>query len=137
MSTKILIIGQAPPYQKQKLPYDTTMLYDWLKEIGIDKERALERFEFDAVYNKFPGFGESGHKIPTQEQMDEYYPELKKKIDSVDKIWILGNVAYNYLISKNLDKEILFTIHPSRMNYNRFEKDKTKILTRIKNFING
>lgn len=37
---KILIIGQAPPLQKQDVPYDTTMLYEWLSEIGISKEKA-------------------------------------------------------------------------------------------------
>lgn len=76
-------------------------------------------------------------KQPSFEQMESYFPELQKKIDSVEKIWILGNCAYNYLITKKLDKDILFTIHPSRMNYNRYISNKENIITKIKKFING
>src|SRR6185312_4933999 len=53
---KILIIGQAKPAVEQEYPYDTTMLYSWLKEQGISKLHAQHIFEFEAVYQEFPGY---------------------------------------------------------------------------------
>lgn len=53
---KILIIGQAPPAVNQRVPYDTTLLYDIFEWVGIDKEQAQNMFDFDAVYNKFSWF---------------------------------------------------------------------------------
>lgn len=132
----VAIIGQALPAITQDYPYSTTMLYDWLEKCGISQEQAQELFLFDAVYNKFPGFdSKGGHKIPSQEQMDEYWPELSKKLIGVSKIWILGNVAKNYLNSKPITHEILYTIHPSYRNQALFNKNSTKIINQIKSFL--
>lgn len=54
---KILIIGQSLPAVAQTVPYDTTLLFDWLEEAGISKEQAINMFEFEAVY----GYGFLGH----------------------------------------------------------------------------
>lgn len=135
MNTKILIIGQAPPLQKQKVPYDTTMLYEWLEECNISKEQAQKIFIFDAVYNKFPGFENGKHKKPSLEEMDSYFPQLKDKIESVNKVWILGNVAFDYLSGKLSNKKVLYTMHPSRLNFNRYKNNKEKLVKLIKNFI--
>jgi len=139
---KILVIGQALPAVKQKYPYDTTMFYDWLIECGVSKEKAQEIFDFEAVYNKFPGFAQGGgHKVPTVEQMDEHWPELESKLKSSDKVWILGNVAFDYIYSKPRtwahNMHVIRTMHPSKMNLNRYRRDKEKILSQIKIILHG
>lgn len=135
---KILIIGQAPPNQDQVVPYDTTMLYEWFDEIGISKDQAQNLFDFDAVYNKFPGYNDNGkgHKVPTQEQMEQYYEEsLKYKVEAANKIIILGKSAAEFLASKSIKASILHLMHPSRMNYNRYMKNKNDIINSLKKFI--
>lgn len=139
--SKILIIGQAPPAVKQKVPYDSTLLYDWLKECGISKEQAQEMFEFDAVYNKFPGHAEGGgHKAPTIEQMDEHWPILEEKIQLANKIIVLGNSPRDYIATKDrtwsCTSEWLFIMHPSKMNFNRYNKNKQAVLEPLKKFLN-
>lgn len=135
--SKILIIGQAPPAVTQKYPYDTTMLYDWLKECNITVDEAQEIFEFDAVYNKFPGFEKGGHAVPTVEQMNEYWPELSKKIEKHSKLWILGNTARDYLITKEeiATKIVLFSMHPSKRNLDRYLKTKDSLIKQINKLI--
>lgn len=137
--TKILVIGQAPPAVKQKLPYDTTMFYDWLSDIGISKERAQNLFDFDAVYDKFPGYSESGHKTPSDSQMNEYWERsLRDKVLKSSKIWVVGNVAMKFLTDKEnfiSEKKLLFTMHPSKRNMDAFRKVKPVMLERIKRFI--
>jgi uracil-DNA glycosylase len=140
MESKILIIGQAPPAIKQPYPYSTTMLYDWFKEVGINKEEAQELFIFEAVYNKFPGYNENGgHKLPSQEQMDDYWPVLECMIGEASKIIVLGNTAKDYLNSKNsfqiLNPKVLYLMHPSKMNYNRYIKNKDKLISDLRKFI--
>jgi uracil-DNA glycosylase len=136
---KILIVGQAPPAQKQDIPYSTTMLYDWLKEVGIDKDTALELFDFEAVYDKFPGYDTKGsHKVPSRQQMEDYWDRvLKEKIVNCDKIWIVGNVAFEFLISKEETngKEVIKTIHPSKRNIDIYKKNKISILNKIQELI--
>lgn len=139
---KILVIGQAPPAQKQEYPYDTTQLYDWLKEVGVSKEKAQEMFEWEAVYNKFPGYEKNGaHKKPSIEQMDKHWSdELSYKVANFQKIWLLGRVAKDYFMEKtsewNIDKSrLLFTIHPSNLTKATYECHKKTILNDIKNFL--
>lgn len=142
MQSKILVIGQAPPAVKQGVPYDTTMLYDWLSEIGITKEQAQFLFEWEAVYDRFPGFTKSGaHAVPTEAMMDLYWRNtLGKKVLECNKIWVVGNVARDYLLKKHEKivekKTLLFTMHPSKRNMDAFKKVKGVMLDRIKNFIN-
>lgn len=141
---KILVIGQAPPAVKQSLPYDTTMIYDWLAECGVSKEKAQEIFDWDAVYNKFPGWnmGEShtgGHRIPTLEQMDSYWEVLNKKITEAKAVIILGNVAKDYISTKKFfvrpSSSVLYLMHPSKMNFNRYNKNKEKTIEPLKKFL--
>ena len=135
---KILIIGQAPPAVKQGVPYDTTQLYDWLKEVGVDKDAAQELFDFDAVYDKFPGFANGGHAIPTKEQMEDYWKRsLKEKVVNHQKIWIVGKVAYDFLSTKKemKDKKIIKTIHPSKRNLDYYKRNKIEIINSISSLI--
>lgn len=138
---KILIIGQAPPSVNQRVPYDTTMLYEILDWVGISKDSAQDLFEFDAVYNKFPGYGPNKeHLKPTQEQMDFYWEkELEEKVQLADKVILLGNVARDFLNSKPktwpCNTEFLELIHPSRLNYNRIIQNKENITQKLKEFI--
>lgn len=131
---RILIIGQAPPAVKQGVPYDTTMLYDWLNELGISKGQAQELFDFDAVYDKFPGFdSKGGHLKPSNEQMEEYYDRsLKMKLEACKSVLVLGAVAKKFIETKTIDKPIYFTIHPSKRNYSLYIKNKDGILAEIK-----
>lgn len=133
MKNKILIIGQAPPANKQSLPYDSTMLYDWFKEIGISAEEALEIFHFDAVYDKFPGHSKNGgHLKPNEKQMDDYWNrELRDKIIKCKSVLVLGACARDYLRDKNINKPIEYIIHPSRRNYSLYQKNKESILSKI------
>lgn len=139
---KILVIGQAPPAQAQEVPYDTTMMYDWLQELGISKEQAQEMFEWDAVYDKFPGFTWAGqHKIPSKQQMDEYWNrELETKIMSVDKVWLVGRVASEYFWSKektwSCNLKVHETMHPSLRNIHKYKLCKDDFLAGLKQFIN-
>lgn len=134
---KILIIGQAPPAQKQLLPYDTTMLYDWFEQLGISKNDALDIFLFDAVYDKFPGFNSNGgHLKPNEKQMEDYWQrELKSKVDNCKSILVLGACARDFIRTKSIDKPIAFVIHPSKRNYNIYTKNKDSILKRISNLV--
>lgn len=134
---KILIIGQAPPAAKQSIPYDTTMLYDWFREIGISKDDALNIFSFDAVYDKFPGFSSSGgHLTPTIHQMDDYWNRsLREKVETSNSILVLGSCARDFLLTKNIQKRMEFIIHPSKRNYSLYIKHKEEILNKLSNLI--
>ena len=139
---KILIIGQAPAAVSQTYPYDTTMLYTWLEEVGINKEDAQNIFDFDAVSNVFPGFSIGGHKPPTKEAMDKYFIEsLGAKIYNTSKLIILGNVAKDYLTDRldwgNIaaDKKIIYLIHPSRRNLNLYNKNKDSIIQKLRSIV--
>lgn len=137
MINKTLIIGQAPAFVEQKLPYDTTMLYEWFNEIGISKERSQELFLFDAVYDQFPGFNKNGgHKKPTWEQFIEYWTfSLKQKTIECKSIIVLGNVAKEYLSLMKIDKPMIFLIHPSKRNYSLYNKNKEEILSKLKSVL--
>lgn len=130
MNTKILIIGQAPPAMSQLLPYDTTMLYDWFLEVGVSKEKAQGLFDFDAVYDKFPGFdSKGGHLKPTKEQMEDYWNrELKNKVENCKAILVLGNCAKEFIKEKNIKKRTVYLIHPSKRNYSLYNKNKENII---------
>lgn len=138
---KTLIIGQAPPAVAQGVPYDTTMLYDWLNEIGVSKDEAQNLFDFDAVYDQFPGFDSTGgHKKPSKEQMDEYWERsLEMKIILSDRVILLGNVARDYFYSKekkySCNLEVYELIHPSKRNYSLYNKNKETILETLKKSI--
>lgn len=142
---KILIIGQALPAVKQQYPYDSTLLYDWLSECKISKEKAQEMFDFEAVYDKFPGFNENGkgHKKPSQEQMvDHWKATLQDKVLKASKIWILGTLAADFIYNRMEEnrsiyygKKFLRTIHPSKMNWNLYQKNKVQILQKLKSFL--
>lgn len=138
---KILIIGQALPAIKQELPYDTTLLYSWLEEIGISKQAAQGIFDFDAVFGSFTGFDSNGgHLKPNKDQMDNHWDSvLQTKVELADKIWVLGNVAKEYLSTKDktwsCNTEWLYTIHPSKRNWSLYEKNKASILKSIKDFL--
>lgn len=139
MSTKILIIGQAPPAVKQKLPYDTTLLYDMLAWVDITKEQAQDIFEFDALSDKFPGFDTSGHIIPPLQEIMKHYREvLKPKIDEAEKIIVLGRVAEEYIKERQSlypDKKFLYLVHPSRRNTPLILRKKEQITKQLKDFI--
>lgn len=136
---KILIIGQAPPAVKQKIPYDTTLLYDMLSWVGITLEEAQDMFDFDAMVDKFPGHSKTGHKKPDyQEVLAHYRHVLKPKIIKADKIIVLGKVAEGYIKEREVlypDKKFLYLIHPSKRNYAQVYREKTEITKKLKEFI--
>lgn len=138
---KILIIGQAPAAVKQSLPYDTTMLYQWLSECGITPMEAQELFDFEAIYNEFPGFdANGGHLKPTIEQMDTHWANvLETKVQLSDKVWVLENVARDYINSKektwSCSTLFIFTIHPSKRNWVLYQQNKINIITSIKSLL--
>lgn len=138
---KILIIGQALPAVKQAVPYDTTMLYEWLGELGISISQAQELFEFDAVYGSFPGFdANGGHLKPTLEQMDKYWDEvLETKVQLANKVWVLGNVPKEFLATKDktwsCDTIWHYSIHPSKRNAARYYAHKSEFLHDLSKFL--
>ena len=138
---KILIIGQAPGFQKQTVPYDTTMLYDWLNECGVSKEAAQDIFDFEAVSNVFPGFDANGcHLKPSREAMQRHWESaLEDKVIGSNKVILLGNAAKEFFYSQpktwscNLD--VLELIHPSKRNYSLYQKNKVAIIDQLKKFL--
>lgn len=138
---KILILGQAPPAITQQLPYDTTMLYDWLAEIGVSKERAQQIFEFESCLNFFPGRNNtnSGHKRPTKKQIAEHWITVEERLQQASKVIILGGVAAGYYNTAQRTWSCtlpeLFLIHPSRRNTLRYRENKTEILNSLRAFI--
>lgn len=138
---KILIIGQAPAAVTQKHPYDTTMLYDWLKECGISKEDAQTMFEFEAVSNVFPGFDDKGgHQNPTIGDMDIHWIEtLEEKVQLADRVILLGNVAREFFHNQrktwSCNLQVLELPHPSKRNFALFERNKEAILSNLKEFV--
>ena len=136
MIRKILVIGQAPPAQKQEVPYDTTQLYNWLSELGVSKSEAQDMFEWSAVYDKFPGYDKGSHAVPTWYEMEDYWEtKLKYKVEDAQQIWILGRVAKNFLSSRPTSyfegKQVITTIHPSKRNLSYYRKNKQEILAQI------
>jgi len=143
MKSKILIIGQAPPAVKQEVPYDTTMLYDWLIEVGITKDTAQDMFEFEAVCGDFTGFSEKGgHRKPSLSEMDAHWDSvLEEKVQLADKIILLGNVSRDYFYSKpktySCGLKVLELIHPSKRNSFLYSKTKDAVISSLKEFINS
>lgn len=138
MNTKILLIGQAPPAVKQGVPYDTTMLYEWLNEIGISKEKAQDIFEFEAISNVFPGFGENGHLKPSKEEMDLHWDNtLELKVSKADVIILLGNASKEYFYSKpktySCNTKVYEVMHPSKRNLFKYRNEKEKTLNVFRN----
>lgn len=139
---KILIIGQAPPAVAQVVPYDTTMLYEILDWVNINKEAAQNLFEFEACTDTFPGFDEhKNHNAPTIQQfMLHFNKTLKAKIERADKILILGKVAFNHMhdpcVSKLIsEKEVMTMMHPSRRNRHFLLRDRADITSKLNKFI--
>lgn len=136
---KILIIGQAPAYAKQTVPYDTTMLYDWLSECGISKSHAQNIFEFEAVSNTFPGFNQMGHKKPSSEEVAKHWPILEAKLQLADRVLILGGVAAGYYDAMprtwSCAIKELYLIHPSKRNYAKYKQNKAEIIAQLKEFL--
>jgi hypothetical protein len=128
-----LIIGQAPPAVKQQVPYDTTMLYDMLAWCGISQMDAQSIFEFEAMTDEFPGFGQSGHKAPDKKRMRQYYDAcLYFKGVQAKGVIVLGNVAKEALTEFGFQHDnICYIIHPSKRNYTRIIAEKEKITTAI------
>lgn len=141
MKNKILIIGQAPPAVKQTYPYDTTLLYDILEWVGINKKEAQGLFEFDALVDKFPGYSfGGGHLKPGLTDIKEYYNRsLKDKIDRAGKIILLGNEARNFIkpnaIEYGRHGKYLFLPHPSKRNYDLIMKNRLYFTMLLKTFI--
>jgi uracil-DNA glycosylase len=141
---KILLIGQAPPAQKQAVPYDTTMLYEWLQEIDISKDQAQSLFEFEAMAKEFPGYNDKGgHKLPTPKGMIIHYDDyLRFRIEEADKIILLGAVPKKFFIDNRLfavwsDKKTLCLMHPSTRNRGVYKQTKSTLLAALKSFINS
>lgn len=139
MKNKILIIGQAPPRVPQKYPYDTTQLYDWFKAVGINRDQALEMFEFCAMSDKFPGISATGGDKPpdTATMKAHYNAVLKDKLAQCDKIILLGNCPKQFFAAYGglTGKQVLELIHPSKRNLHLFNLNKEVILERLKSFI--
>lgn len=136
--SKILIIGQAPPYQKQRYPYDSTLLYDILSWVGVSVKSAQDIFDFDALVDKFPGFYSDGsHQLPSKLECDKYWAtNLSWKFNKADKIIVLGNIAKQYIQDKCLNnKNILYMIHPSKRNSFRINSQKDIISRSLYSFI--
>lgn len=140
MKDKILIIGQAPPAVKQSIPYDTTMLYETLSWVNISVDDAQNMFDFDAVYDKFPGYNAKGHITPTQEQMEEYWSRsLRQKVINSQKIIVFGKVAENFIRGilpfGITQSRWLFMMHPSRINYFRIKQNQDIITGQLERFL--
>lgn len=141
---KILLIGQAPPLQKQEIPYDTTMLYDWLSQINITKEKALEIFDFESMTDKPPKISENGsHLPPSKKEMLDYWKRvLLDKVELSDKIILLGACPRKFFEKDSFFKrydnkkfKVLTLIHPSKRNYKMYKDNKELILSLLKNII--
>lgn len=134
---KILIIGQAPPLKAQKVPYDSTMLYEWLQEIGVNKKYAQKLFDFEALTDEIPDVdGKGNHRRPRKQQIVDYLNRvLYKKIVNSEVIILLGDCSIKYfgysgffIEDKMQNATVLTCIHPSTRNRYRFNKNKEEVL---------
>lgn len=138
---KILIIGQAPPLKKQGIPYDSTLLYKIFEWVGISKELAQFKFEFEALTDQFPGLNKTnGHKAPSKEQMDIHWNKfLRNKIENSEKVILLGGAAKKYFFSKpktwSCTLHIYEMVHPSRRNYSRIMNNRSTITKSLTEFL--
>lgn len=134
---KILIIAQAPPLKGQSKPMDSTLLGMWLNDAGFSFDNLEDIFEFEAVYNEFPGKTASGsHKAPTRAQMDTYWPTLREKVLKAKKIWLMGKTAHDYVFTEKnrvigVGRQVISTLHPSRRNLHKYRQDKEAIIKTI------
>lgn len=146
---KVIIIGQAPPKQKQTFPYDTTYLYDWLSDAGIDKEKAQTICIFEACYHTFLGTDDKGnHKKPTYKHFKEHWRDNLRGMvkDSTDVI-LLGGVARDFVLRKLgyngprvkwgetvelYKRNFTVLLHPSKRNYSAIQDNKDKISKEFK-----
>lgn len=134
---KILLIGQAPPIKPQDIPYDSTMLYDWLKEIGVSKEEAQLIFEFEAMTDKIPKVVKGNQKPPSIFEMKDYYHRvLLDKIYNSDIVILLGKSPMKFFDQDEFFVDIMtgkkrfFTmIHPSKRNITLYRNNKEKVLS--------
>lgn len=135
---KILIIGQAPPVKEQKVPYDSTLLYEMLSWVGITKEQAQDMFEFEAVSPTLRGVKNGNHLKPLKHEIHNHVVTvLGAKMKEADKILLMGNVAIENVIGKKhpygmFGTKYALLPHPSRRNYNLIMKQKESITNLLK-----
>lgn len=139
MNRKIVLIGQAPPVQAQEIPYDTTMLYTWLAEIGITIDMAQDLFVFTAISGTLRGVKNGAHMLPLKKDMElQYGMVIKPLLAKHTKVILLGGVAQKFMATKvHPANKFLNLLHPSKRNYHKFTLDKENILATLKEFING
>lgn len=133
---KILLIGQAPPIKKQAIPYDSTMLYSWLDEVGVSVEQAQNIFEFEAMTDKVPELVNGNQKPPSKMEMQHYYNTvLIHKMLVADVIILMGKTPINFFgyddffLQIKSEKRTIFTmIHPSKRNITLFRKNREIII---------
>jgi uracil-DNA glycosylase len=135
---KIVIIGQALPAKEQTLPYDSTMLYDWLAECGVCKQQAQEMFIFTSIGGELRGVKNGSHLLPLKQQKDTQYTDVVLPLILENKKCILlGNVAQEYVLDRKLKGiQYLSLLHPSKRNYHRYTQNKIQILKELSDFIN-
>lgn len=96
-----LILGQAPPEKKYKLPFGKTRLYKWFKEIGFDENYIIQNFGFEALVDEFPGKSTKGHKIPKNNDIQKHLPKILEKLkqDRIQVIIPVGRLAIQYTLN--------------------------------------
>lgn len=134
---KILIIAQAPPLKGQAKPMDSTLLSTWLKDAGFEFADLSEVFDFDAVYNEFPGKTSTGsHKAPSRAQMEAYWPTLRDKVLKAKRIWLMGKTAHDFVYREKhrvigVGRRVITTLHPSKRNLHKYRQEKNEVVKAI------
>jgi uracil-DNA glycosylase len=142
---RVLFIGQAPPLQEQVLPYDTTQLWNWFKDIGLMEFQVLQMSTFDAMTDQPPELNKAGgHKAPKKAEMTRYHQvKLKGLIEEHTDIILLGKCPMKFFgieefyVSKDVGGRTWHTlIHPSSRNIKRYRDDKDQIQAVLKRVFN-
>ncbi len=100
-----LIIGQAKGVTWQDGPPSKSKLWRWFETIGWTQERALKKFQFDAMIGTGTAKAKKGRVPPKPEQIAAYKPELIATIDRLKPKLIItvGGLAAKHVLNTNAE----------------------------------
>lgn len=137
-----MIVGLAPCFLKERIPFDKTMLYYLLQMIGIDKEEALQMFYMeycypDSCYNEYQIID----VLNTKRFLRHFEDNIVDKLSRCNKVIVIGQLPQQYFllnqqIAKHFRRVEWLALPDLNERYSNFIQDHSKILSKaIKQFL--